>query len=454
MKTYAHLSELASLVGSELGDSDWLTVTQERIDLFAQATGDHQWIHVDPQRAASGPFGCTIAHGFLTLALVPELSASAMQVGDVRMSDQLRARTGCASPRRCRSTAALRGRLKLLAYEPLDGGAQLTVEVRIEREGSDKPVCIAETAVAALHLSAARPLHAGCSGPPTRGECTSAPAAYDRLHGRSRRPWESRMKVLLIDDHPLILVALKEVIQGLGQHLTVIGANSARTARETLQSEHDIDLVLLDLKLGDADGFDVLVEFRAAYPAIPVVVLSASDRSSDVIRAIDLGAMGFVPKRATNDTLFDALHMVMSGGIYVPPMHLGGAQPAAARRRPACCTGIPVRPARRSRHRDGRCRRLAQRLPACAGRSRGTRPHAAPDRGARSAPPGQAEQADRARAEPVGRDGEGPRGRGAARAQRQQPHAGGPRGRPDVAGAGRTRRLARPAAPFLITGEP
>jgi DNA-binding NarL/FixJ family response regulator len=135
------------------------------------------------------------------------------------------------------------------------------------------------------------------------------------------------MKVLLIDDHPLILVALKEVIQGLGQHLKVIGASSARTARETLQNEHDIDLVLLDLKLGDADGFDVLVEFRAAYPAIPVVVLSASDRSSDVIRAIDLGAMGFVPKRATNDTLFDALHMVMSGGIYVPPMHLGGTQP-------------------------------------------------------------------------------------------------------------------------------
>jgi DNA-binding NarL/FixJ family response regulator len=137
------------------------------------------------------------------------------------------------------------------------------------------------------------------------------------------------MKVLLIDDHPLILVALKEVIQGLGPHLKVIGASSARAARETLQNESDIDLVLLDLKLGDADGFDVLVEFRAAYPAIPVVVLSASDRSSDVIRAIDLGAMGFVPKRATNDTLSEALHMVMSGGIYVPPMHLGGAQPAA-----------------------------------------------------------------------------------------------------------------------------
>jgi len=131
------------------------------------------------------------------------------------------------------------------------------------------------------------------------------------------------MKVLLIDDHPLILSALQSVIQGLGDHVTVVGVSSARTARETLQADSDFDLVLLDLALGDADGFDVLVEFRAQYPALPVVVVSASDRSSDVIRAIDLGAMGFVPKRASNDSLFEALHMVMSGGIYVPPMSMG-----------------------------------------------------------------------------------------------------------------------------------
>ena len=135
------------------------------------------------------------------------------------------------------------------------------------------------------------------------------------------------MKVLLIDDHPLILSALQSVIQGLGDDVTVVGAGSARAARETLQADSDFDLVLLDLQLGDADGFDVLVEFRAQYPALPVVVVSASDRSSDVIRAIDLGAMGFVPKRASNDTLFEALHMVMSGGIYVPPMTMG-AEPA------------------------------------------------------------------------------------------------------------------------------
>ena len=136
------------------------------------------------------------------------------------------------------------------------------------------------------------------------------------------------MKVLLIDDHPLILSALQAVIEGLGSDTTVIGANSARAARELLKSESEFDLVLLDLHLGDADGFEVLVEFRATYPALPVVVVSASDRSSDVIRAIDAGAMGVVPKRASNETLFEALHMVRSGGIYVPPMTMG-SEPAA-----------------------------------------------------------------------------------------------------------------------------
>lgn len=139
------------------------------------------------------------------------------------------------------------------------------------------------------------------------------------------------MKVLLIDDHPLILAALQTVIQGLGDDVTVVGAGSAKAARQTLADDHDFDLVLLDLQLGDADGFDVLTEFRSAYPSLPVVVVSASDRVSDVIRAIDLGAMGFVPKRASNELLFDALRVVMSGGIYVPPMTLGAERPGMAR---------------------------------------------------------------------------------------------------------------------------
>jgi DNA-binding NarL/FixJ family response regulator len=128
------------------------------------------------------------------------------------------------------------------------------------------------------------------------------------------------MKVLLIDDHPLILSALQAVILGLGSHVGVVGVATAKAAREALAADADFDLVLLDLQLADEDGFELLVELRAAYPALPVVVVSASDRSTDVLRAIDLGAMGFVPKRASNDTLFQALNMVMSGGIYVPPM--------------------------------------------------------------------------------------------------------------------------------------
>ncbi|WP_293993849.1 response regulator [Sphaerotilus sp.] len=128
------------------------------------------------------------------------------------------------------------------------------------------------------------------------------------------------MKVLLIDDHPLILSAMQSVILGLGANVEALGVETAAECRALLRQDSDFDLVLLDLHLDDASGFDVLDELRMGYPALPVVVVSASDRASDVIRAIDSGAMGFVPKRASNELLFEALHLVMSGGIYVPPM--------------------------------------------------------------------------------------------------------------------------------------
>ena len=131
------------------------------------------------------------------------------------------------------------------------------------------------------------------------------------------------MKVLLVDDHPLVLSALQLVIQRVGNDTTVVGVDSAANARAALREDSDFDLVLLDLGLGDADGFDVLVEFRATYPAVPVVVVSASDRASDVIRAIDSGAMGFVPKRSSHAELYEALRMVMTGSMYVPPSMLG-----------------------------------------------------------------------------------------------------------------------------------
>jgi len=131
------------------------------------------------------------------------------------------------------------------------------------------------------------------------------------------------MKVLLVDDHPLVLSALQAVIQTIGSDTTVVGVDSAAGARATMREDSDFDLVLLDLALGDADGFDVLIEFRATYPAVPVVVVSASDRASDVIRAIDNGAMGFVPKKSSHGELHEALRMVMTGSMYVPPAMLG-----------------------------------------------------------------------------------------------------------------------------------
>lgn len=144
------------------------------------------------------------------------------------------------------------------------------------------------------------------------------------------------MKALLVDDHPLILSALQSVIGGLGQDILVEGVDSAAAARERLAADPDVDLVLLDLALGDADGFELLRELRSDYPALPVVVVSASERTADVIRAIDLGAMGFVPKRSSHAQLTEALQMVLSGGLYVPPMLLGlpasspSAEPATA----------------------------------------------------------------------------------------------------------------------------
>ena len=143
-QTFAHLSDLATMVGQEVGTSDWITVDQQRIDGFADATGDRQWIHIDPERAAAGPFGTTIAHGFLTLSLLPEMGASAMEIGDTRMGVNYglnRVRFTAPVP----SGSRLRGRFKLIAYEPIAGGAQLTMEVTMEREGSDKPVCVAES---------------------------------------------------------------------------------------------------------------------------------------------------------------------------------------------------------------------------------------------------------------------------------------------------------------------
>ncbi|MEO7337628.1 MAG: MaoC family dehydratase [Caldimonas sp.] len=144
MRTFEHLAELQPLVGQDIAISDWVLVDQKRIDQFAEATGDHQWIHVDPARAAAGPFGTTVAHGFLTLSLLPEMSASAFQVSDTRMGVNYglnRVRFPAPVP----SGSRLRGHFKLISYEPIEGGAQVVMEVTMECEGGKKPVCVAES---------------------------------------------------------------------------------------------------------------------------------------------------------------------------------------------------------------------------------------------------------------------------------------------------------------------
>jgi len=136
------------------------------------------------------------------------------------------------------------------------------------------------------------------------------------------------MKALLIDDHPLILSGLKIVIKGFGDDVSVACVETARGARELLAEDASYDIVLLDLQLGDCSGFELLEELRSTYPSLSVVVVSSSDSNDDVSQAIYLGAMGFIPKRASNETLFEALNLVMLGGIYVPPMTMR-SEPAA-----------------------------------------------------------------------------------------------------------------------------
>ena len=144
MRTINGLDDLKGAEGEDLGTSGWHEVTQKDIDAFADVTGDHQWIHVDPERARQTPFGGTIAHGYYTLSLAP------------KFSEQIYALEGFAFAinyglNRVRFPAPLpvgskvRMHAKLKGLEPVPGGAQLTVEITFEREGGDKPVCVAET---------------------------------------------------------------------------------------------------------------------------------------------------------------------------------------------------------------------------------------------------------------------------------------------------------------------
>ncbi len=148
MKTFDTVAELAAQVGLEVAVSDWTLITQEQVNQFANATGDHQWIHVDPERAKEGPFGAPIAHGFLTLSLIPKFFDESVSV----KQDHMGVNYGLNKVRFMAPVpvgSRLRGRMKLLSCEAVDGpggrqGYQMAWEVKIEREGQDKPVCVAE----------------------------------------------------------------------------------------------------------------------------------------------------------------------------------------------------------------------------------------------------------------------------------------------------------------------
>ncbi|MBL8350660.1 MAG: response regulator transcription factor [Burkholderiaceae bacterium] len=128
------------------------------------------------------------------------------------------------------------------------------------------------------------------------------------------------MKVLLVDDHPLILSALEAIIQTLDDHIEVLSADNPDDAFALLARDGGVELVLLDLSLGEkVDGFAVLADLRLRHPALPVVVISATEKLSDMVRAVDMGAMGFVPKRSSNRELFEALSLVLAGGVFIPP---------------------------------------------------------------------------------------------------------------------------------------
>lgn len=143
MRVFESLDAFCDAVGTELGTSEWLTVTQEQIDLFAAATGDHQWIHTDPVRASSGPFGSTIAHGYLTLSLIPTLAESIYRVDGLTMAinfgiERLRFPHPVAVDSRIRATATL------CEVEPSTAGTRVRLSFLVEVEGSAKPACVVD----------------------------------------------------------------------------------------------------------------------------------------------------------------------------------------------------------------------------------------------------------------------------------------------------------------------
>ena len=145
MREIATLAELKALVGQEVAVSDWVQISQERVNQFAEATGDYQWIHLDVERCKrESPFGGPIAHGYLTLSLLPMLMQNSVRMTDVRMGVNY-GLNKVRFPAPVPVGSKVRSRTKVLSVEDIEGGAQVTWLVTVEREGGDKPVCVAES---------------------------------------------------------------------------------------------------------------------------------------------------------------------------------------------------------------------------------------------------------------------------------------------------------------------
>jgi acyl dehydratase len=149
MRVFTSLDEVAASQGEELGTTDWVTIDQDRVDRFADATGDHQWIHVDVEKAASGPFGGTIAHGYLTLSLVPWLGSQvfSLETPGAKLNYGV---NKVRFPNPVRVGSRVRNTVSVGEVTDLPSGKQLTLKHVIEIEGQDKPACVAETVVLLL----------------------------------------------------------------------------------------------------------------------------------------------------------------------------------------------------------------------------------------------------------------------------------------------------------------
>ena len=149
MRVFSSLEELSAAVGEQIGPTDWMLMTQERVDTFAEATGDHQWIHVDRRRAAAGPYGGTIAHGYLTLSLLPVLAAELFHVD--HMGAKLNYGVNKVRfPNPVRVGKRVRAHVSIVAVTDIPAGKQMQLKYVVEIEGEDKPACVAETVVLLL----------------------------------------------------------------------------------------------------------------------------------------------------------------------------------------------------------------------------------------------------------------------------------------------------------------